>query len=262
MYGAGSTAVVTGAAGGIGEAIAERLAAEGFRLVLTDLSPRVEQVAGRLGVGAVVGDVASPDGVDAVIDAALEQLGRIDLFVGNAGVDVGRGLETPDEQWRTAYDVNVMAHVRAARRLVPLWLDGGGGRYVVTASAAGLLTMLGNAPYSVTKHGAVAFAEWLRATYGHRGVVVQAICPQGVRTRMLEESGPLKDLLSRDRALEPAEVADALWAALQGDRFLVLPHPEVAGYYAFRAGDTDAWLAGMQRLQGKVDALTAQEVAR
>jgi NAD(P)-dependent dehydrogenase (short-subunit alcohol dehydrogenase family) len=124
----------------------------------------------------------------------------------------------------------------------------------VTASAAGLLTMLGSAPYSVSKHGAVAFAEWLRATYGHRGIVVQAICPQGVRTRMLDEAGPLKELLSRDRALEPEEVADVVWQALQGDAFFVLPHPEVAGYYRARVADTDAWLAGMGRLQAKLDA--------
>ena len=124
----------------------------------------------------------------------------------------------------------------------------------MTASAAGLLTMLGSAPYSVSKHAAVAFAEWLRATYGHRGIVVQAVCPQGVRTRMLDEAGPLRDLLSRDRALEPEEVADVIWRALQGNDFLVLPHPEVAGYYRARAADPDAWLAGMGRLQAKLDA--------
>ena len=195
MYGAGSTAVVTGAAGGIGRAIAERLAAEGFSLVLADLDLKVEIVADQLGALAVVGDCASDDGVDQLVSAALVRLGKVDVWVGNAGIDLGRGLETPDEQWSKAYDVNVLAHVRAARRLVPTWLEAGGGRFVVTASAAGLLTMLGSAPYSVTKHGAVAFAEWLRATYGHRGVVVQAICPQGVRTRMLDDAGPLKDLL-------------------------------------------------------------------
>ena len=114
--------------------------------------------------------------------------------------------------------------------------------------------MLGSAPYSVSKHGAVAFAEWLRATYGHRGIVVQAICPQGVRTRMLDEAGPLKELLTRDGALEPEEVADVVWQALQGDDFFVLPHPEVAGYYQARATHPDAWLAGMGRLQAKLDA--------
>ncbi len=132
-----------------------------------------------------------------------------------------------------------------------------GGRFVVTASAAGLLTMIGAAPYSVTKHAAVGFAEWLSVTYGERGVTVQAICPQGVQTRMLEQAGPLKDLLSRDEALTPDQVADTWVASLADDRFLVLPHPEVGGYYAARATDTDRWLAGMRRLQTKVDGFLA-----
>jgi NAD(P)-dependent dehydrogenase (short-subunit alcohol dehydrogenase family) len=254
VYASGSTAVVTGAAGGIGRAIAQRLAAEGFRLVLADLDAGVESVAAGLGAVAVVGDCASEAGVVRLIETTLAELGRVDVFFANAGTDVGRGIDTPDEAWATALEVNVMAHVRAARLLVPRWLDRGQGRFVVTASAAGLLTMLGSAPYSVSKHGAVAFAEWLRATYGHRGVVVQAVCPQGVRTRMLDEAGPLRDLLSRDRALEPEEVADVVWQALQGDEFLVLPHPEVAGYYRARAADPDAWLARMGRLQAKLDA--------
>jgi len=124
---------------------------------------------------------------------------------------------------------------------------------VVTASAAGLLTMLGNAPYSVTKHGAVAFAEWLSATYGHRGIVVQAICPQGVRTRMLDQAGPLRDLLSHDVALEPEQVAQTVWQALKEDRFLILPHPQVQDYYQYRATNTDGWLAGMGKLQRRLD---------
>ena len=142
---------------------------------------------------------------------------------------------------------------QTARLLVPDWLETGGGRFVVTASAAGLLTMLGSAPYSVTKHAAVGFAEWLSATYGHRGIVVQAICPQGVRTRMLEEAGPLTELLSRDTALEPEQVADTVWHALQDDRFLILPHAAVADYYALRATDTDRWLAGMRKIQTRLD---------
>jgi NAD(P)-dependent dehydrogenase (short-subunit alcohol dehydrogenase family) len=154
-------------------------------------------------------------------------------------------------------DTNVMAHVRAARVLVPMWLgDGRGGRFVVTASAAGLLTMIGAAPYSVTKHAAVGFAEWLSITYGHRGVAVQAICPQGVQTRMLDQAGPLKDLLTRDASLAPDEVADAWVSSLTDDRFHVLPHPEVGRYFAARGADPDAWLAGMRRLQDKVDELT------
>jgi short-subunit dehydrogenase len=138
--------------------------------------------------------------------------------------------------------------------LVPDWLERGSGRFVVTASAAGLLTMLGSATYAVTKHAAVAFAEWLSLTYGGRGIVVQAICPQGVNTRMFQEAGPLKDVLSHDPVLEPGDVAECVWEALGDDRFLILPHPMVHDYYVHRATDTDRWLAGMRKVQARLDA--------
>jgi NAD(P)-dependent dehydrogenase (short-subunit alcohol dehydrogenase family) len=253
----GKGVVVTGAGRGIGRALATRLAAEGARVVVNDLDPATAQaVADDIGGTPIPGDASSTDGVAHLVDAATDALGRIDVYCANAGIDGATGqdsLQTPDEHWQRILDVNVMAHVRAARILVPRWLETGGGRFVVTASAAGLLTMIGSAPYSVTKHASVAFAEWLSVTYGHRGVVVQAICPQGVRTQMLEDSGPLQDLLSRDDALEPEQVVDAWIASLEDDRFLVLPHPEVARYYATRATDTDRWLAGMRRLQHKLD---------
>ena len=260
---AGRGAVVTGAAGGIGRALAGRLVAQGARVVVNDLdADGVRRTAEEVGAVAVPGDCSSDAGVRALVEEATAELGRIDVYLANAGIDGAGGpdsLQTPDDAWERVVDVNVMAHVRAARLLVPDWVDsaaagGPGGRFVVTASAAGLLTMIGSAPYSVTKHAAVGFAEWLSVTYGHRGVAVQAICPQGVRTRMLEEAGPLQDLLSHDQALSPEAVADAWLASLDDDRFLVLPHPEVAGYYAARATDTDRWLAGMRRLQGKLDA--------
>ncbi|HET8560102.1 MAG TPA: SDR family oxidoreductase [Marmoricola sp.] len=251
----GQGVVVTGGGHGIGRAIARRLAAGGARVVVNDLdADAAGQVAAEVGGYAVPGDAATDDGVTALVARAREQLDVIDIFFANAGVDIGRGLDTPDEVWARAWEVNVMAHVRAARALVPRWLELGRGRFVVTASAAGLLTMLGGAPYSVSKHGAVAFAEWLSATYGRRGVTVQAICPQGVRTAMLANAGPLQELLSRDTALEPEDVAEVVWQALGDDRFLVLPHPEVAGYYAMRATRTDDWLAGMRKLQGRLDA--------
>ena len=251
----GAGVVVTGAGHGIGRAIAERMAAQGARVVVNDIDAEAaEAVATAIGGGvAVPGDVATEDGIAELVATARDHLGKIDVFFANAGIDVGRGLDAPAEDWTRAIDVNVMAHVRAAQQLVPAWLETGGGRFVVTASAAGLLTMLGSAPYSVTKHAAVAFAEWLSATYGHRGIVVQAICPQGVRTRMLEEAGPLQELLSHDTALEPEQVADTVWHALQDDRFLILPHPEVAQYYALRATDPDRWLAGMRKLQARLD---------
>jgi NAD(P)-dependent dehydrogenase (short-subunit alcohol dehydrogenase family) len=253
----GKGAVVTGAGHGIGKALATRLVAEGARVVVNDLDANAcAQVADEIGATAAPGDCSSTDGVAALIDTATDALGRVDVFCANAGIDRTQAdsLQASDEDWALMLETNVMSHVRAARLLVPRWLeDGQGGRFVVTASAAGLLTMIGAAPYSVTKHAAVGFAEWLSVTYGGRGVAVQAICPQGVRTRMLEQAGPLKDLLSHDEALTPEQVADAWVSSLDDDRFLVLPHPEVGGYYAARAADTDRWLAGMRKLQGKVD---------
>ncbi|MDO9455537.1 SDR family oxidoreductase [Nocardioides sp.] len=255
----GRGAVVTGAAGGIGRALATRLVAEGARVVVNDVdADALEATASEIGALAVPGDCASAAGVEELVATATHALGRIDVYCANAGIDRTSpdSLQLPDEEWARMLDVNVMGHVRAARALVPSWLDDGrGGRFVVTASAAGLLTMIGAAAYSTTKHAAVGFAEWLSVTYGDRGVVVQAICPQGVQTAMLDQAGPLKDLLSHDEALAPSAVADAWVASLDSDTFLVLPHPEVAGYYAARAASTDRWLAGMRRLQTKVDSL-------
>jgi NAD(P)-dependent dehydrogenase (short-subunit alcohol dehydrogenase family) len=255
----GAGIVVTGAGHGIGRAIAARMAAQGARVVVNDIDEEAAtRVATEIGGGiAVPGDAATEEGVAELVAAARDHLGKIDIYFANAGIDVGGGLETPAEDWARAVEVNVMGHVRAAQQLVPAWLETGGGRFVVTASAAGLLTMLGSAPYSVTKHAAIGFAEWLSATYGHRGIVVQAICPQGVRTRMLEQAGPLQEVLSRDTALEPEQVADTVWHALHDDRFLILPHEEVAQYYALRATDTDRWLAGMRKIQRRLDEATS-----
>ena len=258
----GRGAVVTGAGGGIGKALATRLVAEGARVIVNDIDAEtVETTAAEIGAYAVAGDCSSAEGVAHLIEAATDHLGAIDVYCANAGIDRTQpdSLQTSDADWAAMLDTNVMSHVRAARLLAPVWVERAaagqeGGRFVVTASAAGLLTMIGAAPYSVTKHAAVAFAEWLSMTYGDRGVAVQAICPQGVRTAMLEQAGPLKDLLSHDEALTPEQVAEAWVASLDDEHFLVLPHPEVAGYYAARAADTDRWLGGMRRLQSKVDA--------
>lgn len=249
-----ATAVVTGAGRGIGRAIAVRLAGEGVRVVVNDLDARAAQeVADEIGGHAVPGDAASEDGVRALVDASRAILGGIDLFAANAGIDVAGGLEASEDDWLRSWDVNLMAHVRAARLLVPDWLERGSGRFLVTASAAGLLTMLGSAPYAVTKHSAVAFAEWLSATYGHRGLVVQILCPQGVRTRMLDNAGPVGEILLRDAAIDTDVVADCVWEALQDGRLLILPHPEVAEYYAARASTPDAWVGAMRRLQRRLD---------
>ncbi|UQA96322.1 SDR family oxidoreductase [Streptomyces halobius] len=241
--------VVTGAGGGIGAALARRFAAEGARVVVNDLDEaKAERTADEIGALAVPGDAS------AVVPAARDALGgAIDVFCANAGVGTGGGPDAPEDDWALAWDVNVMAHVRATRDLVPEWLERGSGRFISTVSAAGLLTMVAAAPYSVTKHGAYAFAEWLSLTYRHRGIHVHAICPQGVRTDMLDATGTAGDLVLAPGAIEPAAVADALCAAIEEDRFLVLPHPEVAGYYTARAAEPDRWLGSMNRLQRKLE---------
>lgn len=237
-------AVVTGGGGGIGAALARRLAAEGARVAVNDVdADRARDVA------AGIGGVALPGDASGAVSAAREALGGIDLFCANAGVATGGGPEAADGEWAAAWDVNVMAHVRAARELLPEWLERGEGRFVATVSAAGLLSMVGAAPYSVTKHAALAFAEWLSLTYRHRGIAVHAVCPQGVRTDMLRATGAAGDLVLAPGAIEPEQVADAVLAGIAEDRFLILPHPEVAGYSAVRATDPDRWLAGMNRLQ-------------
>ena len=249
----GAGVVVTGAAAGIGEALARRFAAAGARVVLADLDgPGVTRVAESIGALAVSGDAASAEGVAHLVAAAREHLGEIDLYCANAGVGGAASLDD-EAGWDLAWQVNVLAHVRAARELLPAWLERGRGRFLATVSAAGLLTMLGAPAYSATKHGALAFAEWLSATYADRGVVVQALCPQGVRTAMLEASGKAGELLLAETAITPEAVADAVMAGLDGESFLILPHPEVAAYYAGRAADTDRWLAGMRRAQRLLD---------
>jgi NAD(P)-dependent dehydrogenase (short-subunit alcohol dehydrogenase family) len=245
----GAAVVVTGAGGGIGAALARRFADGGARVVVNDLD-----AAGAEAVAAEIGGIAVPGDASGIVPAARDALGgTIDIYCANAGVPTGGGPDAPEEAWALAWDVNVMAHVRAARELLPQWLERGRGRFVSTVSAAGLLTMVGAAPYSVTKHGALAFAEWLSATYRHRGIDVHAICPQGVRTNMLADTGTAGDLVLRPTAIEPEQVADALFAGMAENRFLILPHPEVADFYAARATAPDRWLAGMNRIQQMLD---------
>ncbi|MFI1003552.1 SDR family oxidoreductase [Streptomyces galbus] len=242
--------VVTGAGGGIGAALARRFAAEGARVVVNDLdADKAEAVAAEIGGTAVPGDASS------VVDAARDALGgTVDVYCANAGVGSAGSEAAGEDVWARAWDVNVMAHVRAAHALLPGWLERGHGRFVSTVSAAGLLTMIGAAPYSVTKHGAYAFAEWLSLTYRHRGLKVHAICPQGVRTDMLSATGTAGDLVLKPTAIEPPDVADALLKGMAEDRFLILPHPEVAAYYQARAAEPDRWLTSMNHLQQKWEA--------
>ncbi|MEU5290141.1 SDR family oxidoreductase [Streptomyces umbrinus] len=246
----GAGVVVTGAGGGIGAALARRFAAEGARVVVNDLDAgKAKAVAEEIGAIAVPGDAS------AIVAEARDALGgTVDVYCANAGLGSGGSEAAPEQVWELAWDVNVMAHVRAANQLIPGWLERGSGRFVSTVSAAGLLTMVGAAPYSVTKHGAYAFAEWLSLTYRHRGLKVHAICPQGVRTDMLASTGSAGDLVLAPTAIEPEDVADALFAGIEEDRFLILPHPEVADYYRARATDPDRWLTNMNHIQQKWEA--------
>lgn len=245
--------VVTGAGGGIGAALARRFAAEGARVVVNDLDADKAKA-----VAAETGGIAVPGDASAVVDQARDALGgTVDVYCANAGVafeDAGPGGPLDERAWALSWDVNVMAHVRAAQALLPGWLERGAGRFVSTVSAAGLLTMIGAPSYAVTKHGALAFAEWLSLTYRHQGVKVHAICPQGVRTDMLAATGSAGDLVLQPTAIEPEDVADALFRGIEEDRFLILPHPEVAEFYQARAAAPDRWLAGMNHIQRKWEA--------
>ena len=250
----GAGAVVTGGGAGIGRALARGLAAAGARVVINDLDAAAAAAVAELTGGyAVPGDAGTEQGVRDLISAARRHLGEIDIYCSNAGIGTGTDPGTPDPAWQRAWEVNVMAHVRASRELLPPWLERGRGCFVVTASAAGLLTMLGSAPYSVTKHAAEGYAEWLAATYAHRGLTVHCICPQGVKTSMLAASGQAGQVVLQDAAIEPERVAEALLEGLADGRFLILPHPEVRGYYELRAADTDKWLRGMNRMQQRIE---------
>jgi NAD(P)-dependent dehydrogenase (short-subunit alcohol dehydrogenase family) len=253
----GASIVVTGGAAGIGAAICRALAAAGARGVLiADLdgagAHRVADELTAAGTPAVarVVDVAEPAAVTAMIAAAEEAFGGVDVVVSNAGVGTGEGLDAPMETWLRTYDVNVLAHVHAARAALPGMLERGGGAFVHTCSAAGLLTMIGDAPYSVSKHAAVAFAEWLAITYGRRGIQVAALCPQGVDTALLRDADASiagRAVRAAGPVLTPGQVADEVVAALRDGRFLILPHPEVADHLRRKAADPDRWVAALQR---------------
>jgi NAD(P)-dependent dehydrogenase (short-subunit alcohol dehydrogenase family) len=250
----GRHVVVTGAASGIGRALALRFADEGASaVVVSDLDEAgADAVAGEVGGLAVRADVGREEDIRALVARAEEANGPVELFFSNAGITgPSGGPELVDADWDLLWRVNTMSHVWAARALLPGMLERGEGYLLSTASAAGLLAQLGALGYTVTKHAAVAVAEWLAMTYGDRGIRVSCLCPQYVRTPMVTDGElPVEKLEQVATILEPEQVADAVVEAIGEERFLILPHPEVGTYMSHRGGDHERWLRGMRRLQG------------
>ena len=247
--------VVTGGANGIGRALCRRFAAEGARgVVVADLDAEgAANVAKEIGGLAITTNVSNEADIMRLVAQTIAAFGPIDLFCSNAGIggEAG-GAEVSNDVWQRIWDVNVMAHIYAARAVLPGMLARGEGYLLHTASAAGLLTQVEAAPYSVTKHAAVAFAEWLSIAHGEAGIKVSCLCPQGVLTRMLLGAEGDQESFLRAGAIEPEDVAVAVVAGLAEERFLILPHPEVAKYFRRKADDYDRWLRGMRRLRAQV----------
>ena len=252
----GKHVLVTGGANGIGRALCLRFHAEGARAVtVADLEiDRARSVALEVKGLAIKVDCAVGESVESMIEEAERENGPIDLFCANAGIFTPGGEELDFAQWERTLNINVMAHVHAARVLIPKMLARGGGYWLTTASAAGLLSQIGSAPYAVSKHAAVAFAEWLSITYRDRGLKVSCLCPQGVRTRMLLGEGGDRDSFLRAGSVSAEEVAEAVVRGLDAEQFLILPHPEVQEYFSRKATDYDRWIRGMRRLQSKTES--------
>lgn len=247
----GKVIVVTGAARGIGAALAKRFVQAGAKGVIISDLVEAEVVATAKEIGAHSAfqvDVANEQQIVKMIEETESRHGPIDLFCSNAGISVEGSLKASDQTWQKIWEINSMSHVYAARAMVPRMISRGGGYLLNTVSAAGLLTQVGSAPYAVTKHAALAFAEWLSITYQRDGIKVSALCPQGVRTRMLDSvSGGAAEML-RATSLSPDQVAECVMEGLAAEKFLILPHPEVGTYFQNKANDYERWLKGMRKM--------------
>ncbi len=252
--------VVTGGASGIGKALCRRFTAEGARTVVVDMNAAgAAEVATEVGSVAMTADVSKESDVVRVVDQTEHTIGAIDLFCSNAGIAVTGGVETSDADWQKSWDVNVMSHIHAARTLVPRMIARGGGYLLNTASAAGLLNQIGSASYGATKHAAVGFGEWLAMTHAHQGIKVSLLCPQAVRTPMLENNESSR-AASVDGLMDPEELAEVVVEGLRAERFLILPHPQVLEYMRRKTGDYDRWLRGMNRLQERLGAAKDEKI--
>ena len=245
--------VITGAGSGIGRALAEKFASEGAaKIICVDINgANAQETADKIGGVAMTCDVSKDAEIQRVIDDTENTYGAIDLFCSNAGIGMGESEQSPDSDWQTSWGVNVMSHVYAARHLVPRMLARGGGYFMNTSSAAGLLNQIGSATYGVTKHAAIGFGEWLALTYAHQGIKVSMLCPQAVRTAMTDSGKDTQNVraAATDGMLEPDVVADIVVDGLNEERFLILPHPEVETYMQRKTGDYDRWIHGMNKLQ-------------
>jgi len=251
--------VVTGGGNGIGRALCRRFAAEGARaVVVADLEAEAaRKVAAEIGFQDACVNVSNESDVQKVVDDTLKAHGQIDLFCSNAGIAIEGDECVPDRDWQRIWEINVMAHIFAARAVLPSMLARKQGYLLQTVSAAGLLTSIGSAPYAVSKHAALGFAEWLSVTYGDCGIKVSALCPQGVKTRMLEQADGGESFLLQG-ALTPEQVAEAVVKGLASEEFLILPHPEVREFFQRKASDYDRWLRGMRRLKATVQPVKAK----
>ena len=248
----GRVVVVTGGGGGIGGALCRRFKADGAsQVVVSDIDHRsAEKVAAEVGGTAVPADVSVESDVRGLVLRTVKEFGRVDVYCSNAGIAIGGGPEVWDMEWQQSWDVHVMAHVYAARALLPGMRERGEGYIVGTISAAALLNHVLAAPYAVTKAAGLAFFEWMSIVYHDQGIRFSALCPQGVRTAMLTRGGERNFLTAG--ALSPEEVAGTVMEAIRDERFLILPHPEVGEFYQRKASDYERWLRGMRRLRGRI----------
>ncbi|HET9282024.1 MAG TPA: SDR family oxidoreductase [Candidatus Angelobacter sp.] len=256
----GKVVIVTGGANGIGRALCHRFAKEGAQAVIVadiDLQGTT-RVADEINGLAAKCDVSKEPEIQSLVAMATEKFGRVDIFCSNAGIGAAGGPEAPNREWERSWEINVMAHIYAARTVLPQMLSRKEGYLLQTVSAAGLLTQIGSAPYSVTKHAALGFAEWLAVTYGDQGIRVSALCPQGVKTDMLLKAQFAGGAFLLEGALEPEQAADDVMKAIAEEKFLILPHPETAKYFQNKANDYERWIRGMRKLMRNSQPMKTQ----